>query len=322
MLDIKELKKRILSADNVLIIPHINPDPDALGSALGLKWIFTQLNKRSSIICDNEVSEKICGYLDINTELDELNAPGHFDYIISVDTASESMLGEKFKEHNIDLAVDHHYTNSLYARETYLDASAAATGEIIFDLAQELGLSPDRDFAKYIYCAIVCDSGAFRFSGTTPKTMRVAAELIETGFDFAKLNRLIFENKSLEELAIERLAYNNLKLYANGKIAVINITRELKKAAGLEDCRLEGLSNMPRVIAGVEVGILIKEVEQREFKISLRSSDYVNVAEVAAQFEGGGHIRAAGCKIIAPPDLDKPHENIERQLIEKIESVL
>ena len=341
LINFGELRERILQFDNVLIAAHINPDPDTLGSALGLKWLFAKLGKAARIFCDMAVSERICGYLDIAPGIDGVvmgeggDKGDKFDYVVAVDAASEHMLGKSLAGREIDLVIDHHYTNSLYGREIYLDAGASATGEIIFALAKDLGVAADREFAKNIYCALVCDSGSFRYSSTTPQTMRIAAELIETGFDFAKTNRLIFENKSLEQVAVERLAYNCLKLHGGGRIAVINITRELKKEAGLEGREIEGISAIPRIIEGVEVGVLIKETDgekledkaNREFRISLRSNDYVNVAEIASQLGGGGHVRAAGCKFTARPGMkarhgDNPAEYLERLLIGKIEEKL
>jgi phosphoesterase RecJ-like protein len=342
IINLSELKEKIIKANNILIISHINPDLDTIGSALGLKWIFSKLGKTAYVICDMEINQRICGIFDIKPKLDGKNITNitdiknkNFDYIICVDIASESMLGknlEKYKD-NIDLVIDHHYTNTLYGHETYLDEKAAAAGEIIYDLAKEFELEITGEFAKNIYCAIVGDTGSFRYSSTKPKTMRITAELIETGFDFAKLNRLIFENKSLEQIAVERLAYNSLQLYSDGKIAILNITQKLKKEAGLENAEIEGITDIPRMITGVEVGVLIKEIDEidedklenkngREFKISLRSNDYVNVAEIAAQFGGGGHIRAAGCQFKAESDLINPAEYIEKLIIEKITNLL
>lgn len=332
IIDMCGLKENILSFKNTLIVTHINPDPDALGAALGLKWIFSKLGKTSRIFCDMAASEKNCGIFNIAPELDGVDMESEsFDYIICVDAASRDMLGKTLERREIDLVIDHHYTNSLYGRETYLDAKAAAAGEIIFDLAEELGLEPEPDFAQCIYCAIVSDSGSFRYSSTTPKTMRAAAKLIETGFDFAKLNRLIFQNKSLKQVGFERLAYNSLEMYGGGRVALLNITRELKKEAGLEGFEIDGLNEIPLNITGVEVGVVIKEKETeteagenntREFKISLRSNDYVNVAEIAAHFGGGGHVHAAGCTFTAEPGIPEPAGYIARSLVEKIESVL
>jgi len=334
-MNLHELKEIILTLDNVLIISHVNPDPDTLGSALGLKWILSKLNKKARIICANEVNERICGFLEIESTLDGVTAEdieqGSFSHIVCVDVAAEAMLGKSLEMYKdkVDLVIDHHYTNTLFAHNTYLDEKASATGEIIYELAESLALEPDRDFAKYVYCSIICDSGSFRFASTTPKTMRIAARLMETGFDFAKVNRLIFENKSLEQIAVERLAYNSLKFYCDGKIAVINITLDAKKEAGLEESDIDGVSGIPRIIAGVEVGVLIKETDtskledkNRQFRISLRSNEYANVAEIAAHFGGGGHKRAAGCRFTAEADLANPAEYIEQALVKQIEQVL
>jgi len=324
-----------------LIVAHINPDPDTLGSCLGLKQILNKLGKTAYIVCDTKVSEKICGYFDVAPELDTAyaEAPGFEPgCMICVDAAAVSQIGkfEKYysddvSKNKIDLVIDHHYINSFYGRENYVDNKAAATGEIIFDLAKELDFEIDRNFAKNIYCAIICDSGSFRYSATTVKTMTAAAELMSTGFDFAKLNRLIYQNKSLTQVATERLAYNSLNLCCDGKIAFVTITREMKKAAGLEGIELDGINEIPKMIQGVEVGVTIKEVDPMEdgeclpantkaFRISLRSNEYVNVADIAADFGGGGHIRAAGCKYESGVDFDVAL--LEKELIKKIKNVL
>ena len=338
-INLQELKERIISFDNILIIAHINPDPDTLGASLGLKQIFAKLNKTAYIVSDSKVKDNICGYFDIVPELDLacIESSGFTpDYIICVDSGDASQIGkykkyysEDISQNKIDIVIDHHYTNSFYGKETYLDDKAAATGEIIFDLAKELNFETDRIFAKNLYCAIVDDSGAFRYSSTTPKTMTAAAELMATGFDFAKLNRLIYQNKSMTQIAIERLAYNSLKFYCGGKIAVITITGEMKKAAGIENVEIDGINEIPRSVEGVEVGVVIREADSEEngntriFYISLRSNEYVNVAEIAAQFGGGGHIRAAGCKIkIAGDTADTNVESLGKELIDIIEKVL
>lgn len=346
-INLQELAEKISAdyMDNILIIPHINPDPDALGSALGLKWIFEKLNKTAYIVCSDKVNKSICGFFDIAPELDlEYTETTGFkpDYIICVDAASDNQIGKYAAEYyskdtahsKIDIVIDHHYTNTLYGKKNYIDEKAAATGEIIFNLAKELRLDIDKSFAKYIYCAIICDTGSFRYSSVTSRTMTAAAELIspELGFDFAKLNRLIYQNKSLTQVAIERLAYNLLKLCCGGKAAFITITLDIKKDAGLDGAELEGINEIARIIEGVEVGVIIKEAEpeeseernnKRTFKISLRSNEYVNVAEIAAQYGGGGHVHAAGCKVdITETETANPIEWLEQSLIEKIEKAL
>ena len=337
-INLQELAEKIKYINNILIITHIDPDPDTLGSALGLKWIFEKLNKTSYVVCSDRVKDRICGFFDVTPELDSdyiEKAGFKQDYIICADAAADSQIGryaeyysEDITQNKIDIVIDHHYTNSLYGKETYLDTNAAATGEIIYNLAKELNLEIDQIFAQYLYCAIVCDSGSFRYSSTTSRTMSAAAELIATGFDFAKLNRLIFQNKSLTQIAIERLAYNSLRICCGGKVAFITITLEMKKDAGLEGVELGGINEIAKIIEGVEVGVVIKEAEpeecednKRAYKISLRSNEYVNVAEIAAQYGGGGHVHAAGCKVDIVDTLDTV-EWIEQSLTEKIKKAL
>ena len=342
-INLQELKERIVSFDNVLIICHTDPDPDTLGSALGLKQIFEKLNKTAYVVCDSKVNDRICGFFEITPELDLClceNSGFKHDYIICVDAASVNLIGkynkyysENTETNEIDLVIDHHYTNSFYGKETYLDDKTSAAGEIIFNLARVLNIEIDQIMAKNLYCAITCDSGSFRYSSTTPKTMQIASDLIATGFDFAKLNRLIYQNKTMTQVAIERLAYNSLKFCLNGKIAFVIITAEMKKNAGLEGVKIDGINEIPRNIEGVEVGAVIKESElgdsERErdltsgkkiYKISLRSNEYVNVAEVAARFGGGGHMRAAGC--LYEGNIDELEFELEKILTEKIEAVL
>jgi phosphoesterase RecJ-like protein len=316
-ISLRELSARIIEFDNILIICHINPDPDTVGSALGLKYIFEKLNKTAYAVCDYRVNERISGYFDISREIDSdavKNTGFTPAHVICVDAASLGQLGTygDIYQDSIDIVIDHHCTNTFYGAETYLDDKAAATGEIIFELAEELGIETDQDFARNIYCAIVDDTGSFRYSSTTPKTLNIAAELISAGFDFAKLNRLIFQNKTTAQIAAERLAYNSLRFCLNGKAAFMTITRETKKAAGLDGLEIDGISSMPVSIEGVEVGITITEPDPGRYKISLRSNDYINVARIAAHFGGGGHIRAAGCRY------EGDIETLERELTELV----
>ncbi|MCL2095520.1 MAG: bifunctional oligoribonuclease/PAP phosphatase NrnA [Oscillospiraceae bacterium] len=299
-----ELAEKILDIrfDNILIVCHINPDPDTLGSALGLKYILKEFGRKSYIVCDSKVNERICGYFDISREIDlDIIEKSGFtpDYTVCVDTASIGQTGRYGDIYKIDLVIDHHYTNTFYGGQTYLDEKAAAAGEIIFKLAKKLNLEITREFAKYIYCAIICDTGSFKYPSVTPGTLTAAAELISTGFDFAKLNRLIFQNKTLEQIRLEKLAYESLEFFADGKIAVVVLTNKSRGNAGLSGIELDETTDMPRIIEGVEVGVRIHEIESdinkiKKYKVSLRSNDYVNVAEIALAFGGGGHMRAAG----------------------------
>jgi phosphoesterase RecJ-like protein len=214
----------------------------------------------------------------------------------------------KYPEDNrIDIVIDHHVSNTGYGKYNYVNADAAASGEIIYALAVKLGVPLTPELALPLYCAISDDTGGFRYPNTTPNTMRIAASLMDTGIDFARLCRLMYHTKNAEQLAAERMAYNALKLYCGDKAAFISISNELKKTYGLEKSELEGISNLPKDVAGAEVGVVMKEISadpegRPRFKISLRSNEYINVSDIAARFGGGGHFHAAGCRITGSED--------------------
>lgn len=305
---------------DTLIISHINPDPDTIGSAYGLKLLLTGLGKKVYMLCDTPLGERICGFFGVEPELDKkiVEDSGFIpETVICIDVPSIPLIGSlsEIYGETPDAVIDHHYTNTRFGRFNYIDETAAAAGEIICELYEYFGVPFDELSAKVLYCAIVCDSGSFKYSSTTPKTMNTAAKLIATGFDFSKLCRMIFQNKSLTQVKIERLAYNSLEFFADGKIAVISITNKKKFKAGLYGTDIDGISEIPKIIAGVEVGFTMKEKEAEsvaepcaenidtgEFRISLRSNEYVNVAEIAAKFGGGGHIRASGCMVSGSED--------------------
>ena len=333
-LSLSELGERALSFDNVLIVAHIDPDPDTLGSALGLKKIFEKLGKVAHVACGTEASVRICGFFGVSPGLDSarIEKDGFVpERIICVDAAAPSQIGkyekycsEDISKNKIDLVIDHHCTNSFYGKENYVDDKAAATGEIIFELAELCGIEMEPDLAKDLYLSIIDDSGSFRYSSTTPKTLEIASKLMASGFDFAKLNRLVFQTKTKTQIAMERLAYNCLKFFCGGRVSIVTITNEIKKAAGLEGAEIEGINEIAKSVEGVEVGAVIKEVDPpdeskgREFKISLRSNEYVNVAKIAERYGGGGHVRAAGCKTGGYSEA----EDLEMELVKRIAEAL
>lgn len=327
ILDPKELANNIFTRKGngwTAVLTHISPDFDTAGSALALTEILRLHNVNAFCICADRLGgrmEKALGVTQneagiIYAEEDYIPSFGNLrefipfiNTIIAVDIASPDLLGAfRFlynEDNRIDFVFDHHYTNAFYGKHTYLDSSAAACGEVIFAVAKamKVNFNTNQKIARYLYAAISADSGSFKYSNTTPETMRAAAELIATGIDFAKLNRMIYQNKSLTQIQVERLAYNSLRFFADGRIGMISITVEMMRDSGLDGVKIDGITDIARVVEGVEVGIIIKQEEPSEdgnipekYKISMRSNAYLNVAEIASMFGGGGHVHAAGCR--------------------------
>lgn len=294
-LTINQAAEFLKQRDNFLIVCHTSPDADTIGSASALAAGLRKLGKNAAAVCDEPIPAKL-SFLDTNHCFTEA-IPFKAETYVSVDVASPTMLGsfeQKFVEKGFDLSIDHHLVNTVPCERRLLCTSYSSCGEIIFELLTVLGVVADKSIAVSLYGAISSDSGGFRYASTRGQTMRYAADLIETGIDFAKINRLLFETKSLVQIEIEKIAYNSIELYEDGKLAVIVLSAEDLAKAKANDSDVDSVNQIPRQIAGVEVSAVIRQKGEK-VKVSLRSNEYFNVAEIAASFGGGGHFHAAGC---------------------------
>ncbi|MCH5183616.1 MAG: DHH family phosphoesterase [Oscillospiraceae bacterium] len=301
--------------DRFLIFTHNTPDADTIGSACALVRALRKLGKQADAFNREGVPARLA-FLQPETvfqpELPDLEGRTP----ISVDVASPRMLSMPESAFTFALAIDHHEISTVPCEKLYLEESFPAAGEMVYLLLKELGVPMDTDIATALYAAISSDSGGFRFSSTRPDTMRNAAELMETGIDFAKINRLLFDTKQPAEVAIERLGYEKLELHYDGRFALVAVTQEDLSSAGATDQDCEQLKHLPRQIAGVQVSAVIRP-KGAEIKCSLRSNEEINVAALAAEFGGGGHFHAAGFSVPG-----STVDAVKQTLLEKIEDKL
>ena len=290
----EEAASMLLSMDNILIFAHENPDGDAVGSACALCRGLISLGKNAAVWLDGIPSADV--YLTEGILYDESFTPEH---IVSVDTADNKIMcanvGSFSKETPVELAIDHHYSNVLYAQSTYLDDSAAAAGEAVYDILQLLGVTITKEIAECIYIAVSTDTGCFRYSNTTAKTFRTASDMLTYGVDIGKINRIQFETKTKEYVELEKMALAGMQTYFDGKCAMIVLTHEMYVKSGALDSETQALSSLPRQIEGVYVGVTMKEKEEGLFRISIRTNAPADASAIAANLNGGGHKMAAGC---------------------------
>lgn len=313
MNSLNEIAQYLKNTDNSVILTHRYPDGDTLGSAFALCRALRKLGKKSRVIVNGVLTGKF-QYLAKN--MDEQNF--EYETVIAVDIASTSLLGELEEEFGgkVDVSVDHHGMNMPFAKMTYVNAKAAANTENIYYLIKLLGVEIDRDIADCIYTGLCTDTGCFKFSNVTSDTMRIAADLMDIGCDSALINRVMFDTKSLSRIKIERAVLETLTLHCDNKIAVINTTMAMEKETGAEDSDMDGLAAIPRQIEGVVIGITIKEKGENHFRISVRTVDDYDAAEICKNFGGGGHHAAGGCSIDGTLDEAKSKilEAAEREL--------
>lgn len=291
----------IKEKDYITIVCHMNPDGDALGSMLGLGLALEQLNKKVVYMCPDPVpaqykflpgSERV-SILDPNNINSQL--------LIFVDCSDEDRVGQKFLKHlpaTVEVInLDHHVSNTFFGKYNYVDIEAAATGEIILELLKLLDVDLTHETASNLYVAISTDTGSFKFPNTTSKTHSLAAELLDTGINLSEITGALYEEVPMESFEVLKLGLANLKIHPEGKLAYIALTRQEIMSVGASDEHVEGLVGYAKAIAGIEIGVLFKEVADDGVKVSFRSKGKVDVAKLAGRFGGGGHKRASGCRL-------------------------
>jgi len=312
-LTLEQIAEGLGKAENVLILTHVNPDGDCIGSAFGLKELLLAMGKQAKVVNPGDIPKRLlflCGeqpsFAVEEGELDE------YDLVLSIDVASPMQLGAHGRLiPRIDWMIDHHGTGETYA-QNYVDPMASAAGEIVYEIYEELkkmGLvSSCPSAARKIYAAIVSDTGSFKFSNTTPKTHRIAAKLVEEingaqdgGMDTTEVCRSLFGQRTLKELTAQMIAIQNLRFYEDGSLGTVLFTQQMLREAGLADEDIGNVVETPRGVEGVLVGISVKQSSEdpNQYRVSSRANGPIDCAAVCASFGGGGHIRAAGCTITA-----------------------
>lgn len=291
-IDFKECAKLLLQQNNILILTHAHPDGDTLGSGFALCRALMQIGKKARVINDDEIPKKY-NYLFDDIDFEDFEP----SYIVAIDVATENLLGSLQDKYagKIDLCVDHHLTNTEFAKKLLLRDYPAAC-EIIYMLINEMGVKIDKKIADCLYTGISTDTGCFRYASTTAQSYRIAAELIDLGADNGKINRAMFETKTKTYVALEKLALNNMKMFCNDRVAVITVTQDMYAKTGSNEQETEALAPLTRQIEGVEIGITIREKANKTCKASIRTYESVNAAALAKNFGGGGHAQAAACR--------------------------
>jgi len=302
-LNLSEVCALLRQKQPTLIVYHSRPDADAIGSAQALRALLLAMDIPTACACTDPIPDRL-HFLEDPTATDPAFLPTR---VISVDSASPSQLGTLFEDvqDKICLMIDHHASGTVYA-DHYIRPEAAATGEILYEIACELrrigaiSQIPRRVYGD-LYTAISSDTGCFRYANVTPATLRCAACLLESGeVDAAMINHCLFESKTVKQVRAEGEAARSLRLYDGGSIGSVVIPYEVKASLELTDQNLETAIDIPRSIQGVEIAFAVRQsTAEGFFRVSMRSNTDFNVSAVCAHFGGGGHHRAAGCGLTA-----------------------
>ena len=296
-INLLETGNMLLAAQKIVLCCHVSPDGDTLGSALGLARLLEQKGKEVTVFVDDDINKSLSFIPGVDkVQRPEAGVIVEADLFVVVDASSFDRVGicNEVVKAPVLLNIDHHISNTEFADYLYLDAEAAAAGEIMCDLFEAMDWAYDEAIAVDFYTAITTDCGSFRYSNTTSKTMQRAAKLLDYGVKPNEISDMLdIRSRKTTELLAKVLP--SLTFDYEGKVAHITITNDLYD----KETQTDSFVSYPRYTEGVEVAVMFKAVEPEVTRVSMRSSN-VDVASVALSFGGGGHLRAAGCTIYAP----------------------
>ncbi|MBQ8476456.1 bifunctional oligoribonuclease/PAP phosphatase NrnA [bacterium] len=296
----EEILNLINASKKILIITHVNPDGDTLGSASALKSYIGDKADILLQIKDNFQFPATYHFLPhLNKALNFSTLKDSYDLVIALDCASIDRIIEParsiFDKCENTIAIDHHKTNKGYARENLVRGGISSTGEVLYDFFKSSNINITPDMALALYAAILTDTGCFKYESTTPHTFKIAAELAQTGINTSEIADLCYTNKPKNMVLFQNYLITNAIFCLNDKIAYTLITKEVQEKYQAKDEYTEGICETLRSIANVEIAFVLKETDIGT-KVSIRTKE-VDATLIANRFQGGGHKRAAGCTI-------------------------
>ncbi len=306
---LSQVVELIESKRRFAITSHIRPDGDSLGSSLGLFWLLRSLDKDVEVIMRDPVPhayQQLPGAKQVRvTPIVDQN----YDAVFVIECSDITRPGLKDLEKQFVVNIDHHSTTALFGGINWIDSTASAVGEMIYNLCKATGVRVTKEIAECAYTALITDTGSFHYSNTTERTFKVASELVRTGVRPAKTAEAVFASYPWSRIQLMGAVLSTARRDSSGRVAVMRLTSEMQERTGASDEDADGFVNYPLTVGEVEAVALLKECAPETYRISLRSKGDVNVARVAEKFGGGGHRNAAGCT------LQGPWEEAEQEIV-------
>lgn len=294
MNSLKDVGLFLRENDNYSIIVHRSPDGDAIGSSSALCILLRKMGKNAKIITPTPVNSRLSFMWDEDLQKGDFETKT----VITLDVADTYMMLDYYENLFLKventLSLDHHATNPLFAKVNYVDPTASASGEVVYDVLCELGEKLTKDIASALFVAIADDTGGFMYSNTTSKTHNIVSKLYEHIENGDEILRNLFATYEKEEISLLKCVLNNMSYHFDSKVCISYVTQKDLELTHADISQSDAWISLLRETKGVEVGVMFKEVSKNVTRVSLRSNSYVDVSSIAKKFGGGGHVRASG----------------------------
>ena len=293
---LNDIANLLKNGKKFLVASHKDPDGDAIGSALALGETLMLDGKEVITFNAGPIPDSLSHLNGIERVVDTIDQESEFDALLVLDCGNIERVGEMHSVLSTIrplINIDHHRNNSQFGDLNFVDDQSSSVGEIIYKLMKLADFPINKSIAENIFVSLQSDTGSFRYENTTSDALHIAGDMMNWGVRPWKISRNIMDMYSLKKLKLLEMTLRTIELHHSGMLGLLTITKETQLKANARDFDSEGFVDYPRLIAGVEIGTLIKEAGKNFFKISLRSNDWVNVSDLARYFGGGGHPRAA-----------------------------
>jgi phosphoesterase RecJ-like protein len=294
---LSQVVELIENKKNFAITTHIRPDGDGVGSSLGLCWLLRSLGKNAEVIAADgiPVAYRTLPGADEIRHVERIDR--EYDAVFVIECSDIERPGIAGLADQFTVNIDHHATSEHFGSVNWIDSTASAVGEMIYNLCKAIGGRVTREIAECLYLALVTDTGSFHFSNTTDRTLKVASELVRAGVKPADISEAVYNSYPWSRIELMRRVLSTVKRDSTGRVASMRQSLEMKGTAGAVDGDNNGFVNIPLAAREVLAVVYMREVGNNEFRVSLRSKGDINVAKVAEEFGGGGHKNASGCRI-------------------------
>jgi len=304
------------------ITTHIKPDGDGVGSSLGLFWLLKSLGKSAEVVVRGDIPpayHQLPGADEIRN-IERVDRP--YDAVFVIECSDLERPGIDGLENEFTVNIDHHATSEHFGTINWIDSTASAVGEMIYNLCKAIGGRVTKEIAECVYMALVTDTGSFHFSNTTERTLKVASELIKAGVKPATISEAVYNNYPWSRIELMRQVLETVRRDESGKVAFLRQTLKMRERSGAVDGDNNGFVNIPLAARDILAAVYMREVGENAYRVSLRSKGDINVARIAEKFGGGGHRNAAGLQVEGDWD-EKEAELVDavREAVERAEAI-
>jgi phosphoesterase RecJ-like protein len=300
--ELERIVHEIRARQRFVLSSHARPDGDSIGSQLALAFALRHMGKDVRLVNQDAAPGPILAFPGVSDIEVADEVTGQFDAAVIMECGDLARTGVRGLDRYFLINIDHHPGNTSYGQINWFDESAAACGEMVFALVRALGVPLSREIATHVYLAILTDTGSFHYSSISPQTFDICRQALEAGVDPVLVARNVYDSNNMGRLKLFGAVLSSMQMDRTGAIAIVYVDHEMARQAGGTYEDTEGLVNLPLTVKEIQAVVFFKQIEENEYRVSLRSKGSIDVGTLAKEFGGGGHKNAAGCTLTGSID--------------------